>query len=190
MDSNFQNQNNVQQSGPVSQTSSPQQPIQVENVQYNVQVGKFFSRVGFAFTVANASLMILILVLAWVLHGLAGQTFGFENYFVKESIILLIAISVPLIPLHIFSTKRLKKLIENPANLEDILFKKHLRKALWAEIIISVYYISFGIYKGLSILFLDKEGNVAAAFSGVIIYGGAFAFLAWWSYSFQKRTQR
>jgi len=190
MDTNFPGQDKVEQSAPPSQTGSPQKPIQVENVQYNVRVGKFFSRVGLAFTVASVSLIFLMLVLAWVLHGVTGQMFGFEKGVVTERIILLIAISVPLLPLHLFSTKRLKKLIENPVNLEDIIFKKHLRKALWGEILIGVYYISWGIYKGLSVIFLDKSGSAAEAFSSAVFYGGAFALLALWSYSFQKLTRR
>ena len=190
MDTNFPNQDGTNQPGPSSQTGSPQKPIQVENVQYNVRVGKFFSRVGFAFVVASTSLIFLALVLAWTLHGVAGQMFGFAKDVVTERIIILIALSVPLIPLHLFSTKRLKKLIENPVNLEDIIFKKHLRKALWGEIIIGVFYISYGIYKGLSVIFLDKSGSAAEAFSSAIFYGGAFALLALWSYSFQKLTQR
>ena len=104
MDTNLPNQDKVEQSAPPSQTGSPQKPIQVENVQYNVRVGKFFSRVGLAFTIASASLIFLVLVLAWVLHGVAGQMFGFEKnvVVVTERIILLIALSVPLLPLHLF----------------------------------------------------------------------------------------
>jgi hypothetical protein len=198
MDTNFSGRDPVNKTV-FSQTGSSQKPVQVENVQYNVQVGKFLSRVGFAFIIASASLIIITLVSAWALHGIAGQVFdfNFKETAMTERILLLIAIFVPVLPLHFFTARRLKKLIADPLHLEDIIFKKYLRQTLWVEIVMAVLCISYGLYTGLSIMFLDQPGiflndpdNIAEAFSTTIFYGGAFTLLALWSYSFQKMTQR
>ena len=192
MDTNFSNQNqNRNNKPPFSQTGSSQEPIQVENVQYNVKVRKFSSRVGFAFMTANLSLIFLTLILTWTLYGIAEQMFSFGKMSpISERIILLIAVFVPVLPLHLFSANRFKKLIENPVNLEDIIFKKHLRRTLFIEVIIGVFFVSTGIYVTLNIIFLDSPENIFQTLSRTILWGGAFAFLALWTYSFQKLTQR
>lgn len=177
-------------SAPLSQTGSSQAPTQVENVQYNVRVGRFSSRVSLAYALANTSLFVLVLVLAWALYAIAGKVFQFGDNKIGERIIAFVAVALPLLPLFLFSQKRLRKFMEDPASREDIIFKKNVRRSLWLEIILGVLNIVFGIYEGLSVLFLGTEGNALQHFSSVVFFGGGFAFLAWWSYSYQKLTHR
>lgn len=173
------------QSGYVSQTGSPQSPIQVENVQYGVTVGSYLSRVSLAFMVASTSLAVIAVTTAWTLHTLV---LGDEE--VSERFVLLISLALPLLPLYFFSNSRLKKFMENPVLREDILFKKILRQALWIEILLAVLSIVYGVYGGLNVVLLNNSGNAVDSFTSALFYGGAFTLLALWSYSFQKKTQR
>ncbi len=166
----------------------------MENVQYGVRVGSFSSKMGLAFTVASTSLIVLALTLAWVLHGyvllqlnLLGEN---DDVDAAQRLVMLIALAVPLVPLFFFSNKRLQSFMNDAALREDIIFKKRLRKALWTEIIFAAILIASGIYTGLSVLLLGEEGNAVDGFTSALFYGGSFALLALWSFSFQKKTAR
>lgn len=195
MDTHTSEQESVQTNVPSSQTGSPQAPLQVENVQYGVRVGSFFTRMSLAFIVASTSLVVLVILAAWSLHGLVlqqiiGVSYAGSPEDVAKRFVLLVSFAIPLIPLFFFSSKKLNVFMEDPALREDIVFKKRLRFALWSEIILAVLSIAGGVYQGLNVLLLGGEGNVLEGFSTALFYGGAFVLLAWWSYSFQKRTVR
>jgi FtsH-binding integral membrane protein len=172
----------------LSQTGSPQTPVQVENVQYGVKVGGFLSRIGLTFVVASTSLVILALSVAYALHGAVTVHDGSNE--IAQRFIWLVSVAIPLLPLFIFTNKKLNMFVNDPVLREEITFKKRLRRALWAEIILAALCIAGGVYGGLSVALLKEEGDALDSFSSALFYGGAFALLALWSYSFQKRTQR
>lgn len=193
MDTNVPNQSDTSAATSQSQTGSPQNPVQVENVQYGIRVGSFSSRMGLAFTVASTSLVILAVTAAYALHGLVLQQLGLIDVASKEAagrFVWLVALAIPLVPLYFFSNKRLNTFMGDATFREDIVFKKRLRRALWSEIILAAVMIASGVYTGLSVLLLDAEGNAIDGFTSALFYGGAFALLALWSYAFQKKTVR
>jgi hypothetical protein len=57
MENNFINQNKINESEFASQTGSQQKPIQVENVKYEVRVGRYSWQFIFALTLAKFSIL-------------------------------------------------------------------------------------------------------------------------------------
>lgn len=172
----------------MAQTGSAQAPVQVENVQYGVKVGGFMSKIGLTFVIASVSVTILALSIAYALEGAVTVHDGSND--VAERFIWLVSIAIPLLPLFLFTNKRLSTLVADPVMREEITFKKRLRRALWIEIIFAALCIAAGVYGGLSVALLHESGDALESFASAVFYGGAFALLALWSYSFQKKTQR
>jgi len=104
-------------------------------------------------------------------------------------IVLLIAFSVPLVPIFIFSNRRVKTMLANTANIEDLYFKKTVRKSLNLIVVVGVLYISYELYRLLSILFLNSSGSIAEHFSAFLVYGLAFCYLAYYSWGFYDRMR-
>ena len=180
-----QNQNSQAQTGTVGQ------PIQVENVQYNVSVGSLQTKVALAFSFTSVTLALIVFFAALTVYSVLGNVLGFHLNDFKTMIVAFISMLVPLAPLFFFSNKRLKKIInENPSAIEDVIFKKILRSALILEVFLAVVIITSYTYMVLSILFLENEGSLAQSLSSLIVFGGAFGYLAYWTYTYQELTKR
>lgn len=178
---------------PTSQTGGPGTPIQVENVQYEVKVGRVRSKVGFAaFVMAilvwliAGIIMGLLLVLRERLIPLAG-----DNPIDASGIVLFISFLIPLVPLLWYTLIQLKKIIAaNPAATDDIFFKKTIRFHLFVSGLIAVAWIGIEVFNILSKLFLPKENITMTAVLDGFIFALVFGALPFIFLHYQKLTKR
>jgi hypothetical protein len=180
---------------PTSQTGNPGVPLQIENVQYNVNVGKVRSKVGLA--------ILLFSVFAWILsvfvtlflldarQAVIPSADDVGGFGVKESFVLLFAISVPLVPLLIFSYKRtLKNLAENAASYDDLFFKRTVRINLVLALILGAGWIVIAMYNILDLLVLGDKTMTAGTIVNSFIFALCPVALLAVFWMFQRKTKR
>jgi hypothetical protein len=177
-----------------SQTGGQGTPVQVENIQYNVNVGKVKSKVGFAgfltFCTAwvGASLVLFTLL---SLKTMAFSSVESEIIEAKEMLVFIIALAIPVIPLFIFLFKRLEKLLrENSINNDDISYKKTLQMHMILSIINSVAWVFTFVYTVLTVLLLESATpGEPTNFDSIFFAFTALALTAFF-WHFQKQTKR
>jgi hypothetical protein len=176
-----------------SQTGVPGTPVQVENVQYNVNAGKVKSKIGFAGH--------LTFLMAWAVGTIAlFSVIGVRNIIAPTSpeeaeewrgvLVLLLSFAIPVVPLFIFLIKRIKTLlIQNPAGNDDITYKKSIQVHLVLSLVNTVAWVGIASYNILAKLLLDEQ---IAAYQ--IVDGFFFALtavvLSYFFWTYQKETKR
>lgn len=177
-----------------NQTGGTGTPKQVENVQYNVNVGTVRSKVGLASTLSSlfgwaTALMAVIGMLAIVQMVLPKDVNEMQQS--KESLVVAISGLVPILPLFIFTVKRLNKALkENPANWDDLFFKKSIRFNLVLALIISCFWAITLVYNILA-KFILNNGNITIQ---VVLNNLVFllppAALVYFYWTYQQKTKR
>lgn len=177
---------------PPSQASAPQTPVQVETVTYNVKVGAVESKVGLAFTLLSGSLFFLGLIVWIFLRNLINLLFeGAGSADVGGMLVFTVAATIALAPAVYMANKRLNaNLQENPAAIEDIRFKKKLRRSFLFYTILSILGLFATVYSLLSAAFLKSNGLGIQAFLNFLVFFAIVGSLAWFYWKYQKRTTR
>ena len=177
-----------------SQTGGAGAPIQVENVQYNVNVGKVKSKIGLASTLTSIFGWITVFVVAFGLVSLGEILFpglGADPEGAKEFLVFGISVLVPVLPLFIFSVKRLNKaLAENPLSIDDLYFKRSIRFNLVFGLIITCFWTIAFVYNILAMTLLqNKDVTGGAIFDSFFFFvtPAAFVYFFW---TYQQKTKR
>lgn len=172
-----QNNENVVNSGAVA-------PMQTTNI------ASVNSRAGFAAFVSLAIVWVMSLTTAYVLNNIIINLFGIEKVSVGSQVIILISVAVPLVPIFLFSNRKLNKMItENASIIEDINLKKQIRRSLKWAIIIGALEIAYGLYDFLNVTFLQGEGNSMKAFVILVVYAIAYGVIALYSWSYYNKMK-
>jgi hypothetical protein len=151
---------------------------------------KVNSRVGFAAHVVLAVVWILTYFAANVVYAALAQLFDFGDADVARYIVILVALSVPLVPIYIFSSRRLDRMLAaNAGNAEDLNFKKTVRRSLKWAIIFGTIFIAYKVYVVLDVLFLEGRGDAAESIVSLLVYGSALGFIAWYSWSYYNKMR-
>lgn len=190
---NQQKNSFFEQSG-TSQTGVNTAPLQVENVQYNVTVGKVVSKAGFASKIFTffgwvTAIMATLILLAFRAMWLPDVVE--DTQAAKETLVFAVAVLVPVLPIWIFSIKRLNKvLVENSVNLDDVFFKKSIRFHLFASIFIACGWAIIFVYNILAKIILDNQEIERGAIVDSFLFFLPIFSLGCFFWSYQKQTKR
>lgn len=172
-----------------SQTGAGSDPLQVENIQYNVKVKNYQSKPGIIFRAASVSLAICLFVTATLLYAITNLVFNFDD--VDPAVLqVCFAIMIPTGVVSYLALKRLYKLFaEQPQAIEEIKFKTRLRRTFWTFLVLSMLGSVIAIFNFIN-LFVDYSRDVLQyQFYSLYYVGGAIVFTVW-LYSLQKKTER
>lgn len=176
---------------PMSQTGVLGSPIQVENVQYNVDAKDYKSKPALIFQIANFCLALGLLTVAIALYDLTGGVFGFADSDVANTLQVAIALLLPTGVIGFIAMKRLRTLLEErPEAIEDIKFKSHLRKSFIFFLLLTGLMSFVAIFSVLGVLFGTSEEHPMDAISYALYFAGGLIIQSLWLYSLQKRTTR
>lgn len=183
----------MDQQAPVStnQTGGVGSPVQVENVQYNVQVGTVRSKVGVIVLLYSILSWFLAIVLIMFLLTIRARLGGKEVASFGEAIIFTIACLVPLVPIFWYVRHRLERVLsENSATVDDVFFKKTIRVNLVISVIIGIFWLIALVYNALAFLFLSDSKITGGIVIDSIILAGIMSGLAIMFLRYQLRTKR
>ncbi|RJQ37512.1 hypothetical protein C4552_00550 [Candidatus Parcubacteria bacterium] len=173
--------NNEPGASPVPPASIAPQPA--------VNIVKADSRLSFAAHIALGALWALVYFLANAVQEVLKNSFGRPSD-MGLSIVVFVSVAIPLLPIFLFANRRLQRMLaSNPANIEDLNFKKKIRKSLFLITLIGVVYVSYRTYQVLNILFLDSNGDLTASGIALVVNGAGLGFLAWYSWSFYNKMR-
>ncbi len=179
---------------PTTQTGAPGTPLQVENVQYNVNVGKVRSKIGLAATISSLFGWILAFVLMGTLLTLRAMAFPDSGDSVKdpkENLVVAIAVLIPLLPIWLYAVKRMNlSLLENPVNADDVYFKKSIRFHFFVSLIATFLWAFVLIYNVLARVLLNKTEITNTILMNTAIFFIPLALLTYFFFSYQKLTKR
>lgn len=183
-----------QQQAPVmAQTGAASTPLQVENVQYNVSVGKTKSKIGVAtFFMALCAWVMGFLGIALLLAIrealIPGEGDSME---IKETIVFVISGLIPFVAVFAYAFVRIGAIIrDNPAAIDDIFFKRLIRWNLGVAGIIAMLTVFFAIYNTLSLLVLKDPEMMASTVADSFIFMLAFVALALLFLRYELKTRR
>lgn len=177
-----------------SQTSGAGQPVQVENIQYNVKVDKVRSKTGLAsmvsglmaWMIAIVGMFILLIVRQAILPD-AGEA----SSDLLEMIVFGVAVLVPVLPIGIFATKRLNRaLAENPAAIDDIFFKRSIRWNLILSLFVAGLWAIVFVYNLLAIIVLGDENVTRGMTLDSFLFFAPFMGLVYFFWTYQRQTKR
>lgn len=172
-----------------SQTGAPGEPVQVENVQYNVDVNDYRSKVALIFSITSTAFAVGGFMLASFLYSVTGSVFNFTDEPVVTAQ-LAISVLIPCIVIGAIALRRLNQLFTvSPEVLEDIKFKARLRKIFLFFLTISAIGSMIAIFNFINIFVEPDESTVQNQFVSLYYVGGAI-IMTLWLYTLQKRTQR
>lgn len=174
-----------------SQTGSEDKPTQIENVQYSVKVGKVRSKVGLATTVSAISGWILAFMIMVVIVTINATIFDRDATDLKETLVFVIAVCVPVAPIMYLAVKRMNKaLVENPANMDDVYFKKSVRFHFIAGLIWSIFWAITAVYNLLSKMVLADTEITAKMIADSFGFLLPVALLTYFFWTYQQKTKR
>ncbi len=177
-----------------SQTGASGHPVQVENVQYNVQVGAVRSKVGLASRIAAIFIWVTAFIVIFFLLSLRSAWLpdtGEEISDIKEALVFIIAVLIPVLPILFFAIKRLNKaLMENVANVDDVYFKKSARFNLIFSVSIACIFAINLIYNILAKTILDNQDVSRGAIFDSLTLFLIPAGLVYFFWHYQGKTKR
>lgn len=177
-----------------SQTGGAGTPVQLENVQYNVQVGKVRSKVGFAaFLMSLFAWGVVVVVLMLMLAVRANLIPSAQDVpgDLAGIVVLSIAFLVPLAPIFWYIRKRMHKIIaQNPAATDDLFFKRTIRFHLVISILMAICWIVIMLYNILAKIFLHNQGITLGIIVNSIIFAIVFSGAALFFLQYQNMTKR
>jgi len=177
-----------------NQTSGNGTPVQVENVQYDVKVGKVRSKIGLAAFLTSLSVWALALIMTLLLHSVRAKLLPSINDDMNgfaEQMVLSISMLVPIVPLLWYLTRRLNKiLVENPTAIEDLFFKKTIRFHLVVSVIFAVWWIMVTVYNILAKTILDHQNITAGMILDSVIFALIYSYVAFFFFHYQNMTKR
>lgn len=186
-------------SAETSQTGNTGAPIQVENVQYNVKVGRVTSKIGLVAFLSAIMVWLIAFVSFSLLTAIRAKflpdcELGIcEDVAINfgEVIVFSIAVLAPVIPVFLFLRNRLKKLLdENPANRDDIFFKRSIRFNLVISLLIALWWSYVAIFNVLGKLFLKYQDVTGGMIADSIIIAVIFIATTLFFWQYQKLTRR
>jgi|GEM_PF-3166063 len=170
-----------------SQTGNPGQPLQLETVHYNISVGKVRSRIGVSARVASLMLWLSAGTIAIILLALRASILPDPNEDLSglsQALVFGIAVLIPIVPLLWFALRRMNRMLaENPANSDDLYFKKTIRFNLWVWMIFSLFWAIAAVYNIMAKAFLHNPVSRSAIIDAFIFALTAIATLyVFWRY--------
>ncbi len=162
-----------------------QKPAQVETVIIGMQGGAIQTRAGITTFFLSGSMFVLAFVIwAGILNVRDIITGTASSLILKESIVLLLSISVPASIVAWFSYRKLRRMLEkDPAVADDIAYKRNIRSSLYVSLSYIIFMTFIILMDVFQVLILSKP--VSKGFfditTSLIVSGG----LSWifWHYS-------
>jgi MFS family permease len=178
----------------MSQTGVAETPVQVESMHYNVAVGKVTSKVGLITNILGGVLFFLGLVVWYFASSFVDGVFGsvsFSESGFGEVAVFTVAAMAALIPAFIVARKRLEvALQENPAAIEDIYFKKVIRRYFTWYVVLSIIGVFAFVYSLLASLFLASSDVGLSEVLNAAVFLAVVGAIAWFYWGYQQRTKR
>lgn len=173
----------------MSQENQIPQDQNKEGVHYIMPTKAVRSRIGLAVFFALVSLWGLSFIWSDLINEIMKLLFSVNGDDWKQKLVFAISLSVPLSGMFIFTNKRIFKLLaENPENSNDLFYKKSIRSSI---IFISIYFlfaIGSQLYNILSIMFLDKMGNLTIGIIDLLTASLFCSVIFFYSWYFQKKS--
>lgn len=182
-----------QQAPGMSQTGAASAPLQVENVQYNVAVGKTKSKIGLAtFFMALcawvSALLIMVLLFAIRETLIPGESDLME---VQETIVFVVSGLIPFAAIFVYTLMRIGAILrDNPAAIDDIFFKRLIRWNLGLTGMIAMLTVFFAIFNALSLVVLKSPEMTASIVADSFIFVLTFVSLALLFLAYELKTRR
>ena len=177
-----------------NQTSGSGVPVQVENVQYNVKVGKVRPKIGLAAFLTSILVWVLAGIMTLLLHSIRAKLLPSINDNMTgfaEQMVLSISMLVPIVPLLWYLTRRLNKILaENPTAIEDLFLKKTIRFHLVVSVIFAVWWIMVTVYNILAKTILDHQNITSGMILDSVIFALIYSCVAFFFFYYQNMTKR
>lgn len=162
-----------------SQTGNAGTPLQVENVQYNMTMAPVESRVGFFLKIASVGLWFMAFFVAVTLATLIAKADD-SSIEVAGVIVFTVSLSVAALPTFFIANKKMEEeFAKNPAQVDDLFFKKATRSGLYGAVVLTAISVISAVYNLLASAFLEDGGSVTGffqAFAFVIGFGAVMAY--------------
>jgi hypothetical protein len=189
---------NKQDPTQTSQTGNTGTPIQVENIQYNVNVKKVTSKIGLSVFLSAILLWFIAFIAVTLFTVLRAKLFPDCTSGVCEEVtdfgeMIVFSISglIPLVPIFIFLIYRTKKiLVDNPAASDDIFFKRTVRFHLVISLLAALGWAFVAVYNLLGKIFLQYQDITGAMIMDSFIFAAIFIAMTWFFWMYERMTRR
>src|SRR3990167_10562280 len=174
-----------------AQTGASATPVQVENVQYNMNVKPVESKVGVYVRIASIGLAVGVLTVIYIINSLIAKQLSNDTVDLGIVMVLSISLLAVAIPTYYISNSKLtKELSDNPSLYDDLFFKKTVRRSLVSSVILTAGSLFFTIYGFASVMFLDKSDLKPQHAYAWLAYTLGFAVIMAYYWRLHKRTKR
>lgn len=175
-----------------AQTGNTGQPIQVENVQYNMTMKPVESKIGLYMRLTMLGLWVSVTAACVFLAQLISKTAnsGTDMGMTAVVVISFLAVSLPIF--WFANQKRLAAMQKDPRLVDDLFYKKRVRKSLRFAIILTAIAGFISVFTLLSMLFLknDNSSTKVQDFFAALVYTAGFGGILAFTWKLHAKTQR
>ena len=172
-----------------AQTGNAGSPIQVENVQYNMAMNPVESRVGFFLKIASVGLWFMAFFVAVTLATIIARVDD-ESVEIASILVFTVSLAVAAVPTFFIANMKMQTELEkNPAQVDDLFFKKATRTGLYIAVLATGISVIAAVYNLLGSAFLDNSGSVTGFFQSLAFVASFGAVLAYF-WALHAKTRR
>lgn len=172
-----------------AQTGNAGSPIQVENVQYNMAMNPVESRVGFFLKIASVGLWFMAFFAAVTMATIIARVDD-ESVEIAGILVFTVSLAVAAIPTYFIANNKMnEELQKNPAQVDDLFFKKATRTGLYVAVIATGISVIAAVYNLLGSAFLEDSGSVTGFFQS-LAFAASFAAVLAYFWSLHGKTKR
>lgn len=174
-----------------AQTGASGTPMQVENVQYNMNVKPVESKVGVYIRIASIGLVVGVLTVVYLINSLIAKQISSEDIDLGVVFVLSISLLAVAIPTYYISNSKLsKELAGNSALYDDLFLKKTVRRSLVGSVILTAMSLFFTLFTFISLMFLEGSNLELEDAYGWLLYSLGFGAILAYFWRLHKRTKR
>ena len=174
-----------------SQTGNTGTPLQVENVQYGMRMRPVESKVGLYLRLTMLGLWVTVFAVCVLLANIIDKVMKDSTADLGSALVVVLSLCAVSVPLFVVANKKRATAIQNdPRLLDDLFFKKQVRKSLNTAVILTAIAGFITILSLLSTLFLKNSGLEIADFLMGLIFSAGFGLVLAFTWQLHAKTQR
>lgn len=174
-----------------TQTGNTGVPMQVENVQYNMNIKPVESKIGLYMRLMMLGLWVSVIAVCSFFAQLASKVADPDMTDMGATIVGVVSFLVVSVPVFwIANLKRKAAMEKDPRLVEDLFFKKRVRKSLRFAVVLTAIATFVAVFTLLSGLFLQNEETDMSAFFAALSFALGFGGILAFVWQLHARTQR
>jgi hypothetical protein len=174
-----------------AQTGNTGTPVQVENVQYNMNIKPVESKIGLYMRLMMLGLWISVFAICILLSQIASKVANPDTTDMGATIVgvfSVLAVSAPVF--WIANMKRQAAMLKDPRLVEDLFFKSRVRKSLRFAVVLTAIAGFIFVFNFLSMLFLQNSSSTADTVFAALFFAAGFGGILAFTWRLHAMTQR